>query len=97
MLILGVAGCAGRSPVVPYDDATISEAVRVRLATDDQTKPFAIAVGTTAGVVHVSGSVATSADRDAVERITRETTGVRSVDNYVRFGGVPVPAEASSQ
>jgi hypothetical protein len=36
-------------------------------------------------------------DRDSVERIARETPGVRSVDNDVRFGGAPVPVETSNQ
>ena len=96
MLMIGATGCVGRSPVVPRDDASITEAVGARLAADGQTKPFAITVGTTKGVVNVTGSVATSADRDSVERIARETPGVRSVDNNVRFGGAPVPVETST-
>ena len=79
----------GRVPVVPREDAAITEDVRARLAADEQTKPFDLTVGTTAGVVRVGGSVAKSADRDSVERIARETPGVRSVDNHVRFGDVP--------
>jgi osmotically-inducible protein OsmY len=83
-----------RSPVVPRDDATITEDVRARLAANGQTKPFAITVGTTAGVVHVAGSVAQPADRESVERIARDTPGVRAVDNDVRFGGdQPLPTE----
>jgi osmotically-inducible protein OsmY len=96
-MLIGTTGCAARSHVVPRDDASITEDVRGRLAADGQTKPFAITVGTTAGVVQVTGSVAKSADRDSVERIARETPGVRSVDNQVRFGGVPVPVEPSKQ
>ena len=88
-MLIGVTGCAGPSPVAPRDDVAITEAVRARLAADEQTKPFAIAVGTTKGVVRVSGSVAKSADRDSVERIARETPGVRSVNNDVRFGSTP--------
>jgi len=44
----------------------------------------------------VTGSVAKSADRDAVERIARDTPGVHSVDNNVRYGVAPVPVEASN-
>lgn len=96
-MLIGATGCKGPSPAVPRDDAAITEAVQARLAADEQTKPFAITVGTTAGVVHVGGSVAKSADRDSVERIARETPGVRSVDNDVRFGGAPVPVDTSNQ
>jgi len=91
LAIVMLIGCMGRVPVVPRDDASITEDVRARVAADAQTKPFAITVGTTAGVVKVAGSVATPTDRDSVERIARETPGVRSVDNNVMFGGEPVP------
>ena len=93
--LIGATGCVG-VPVVHRDDTAITEDVRSRLAADGQTKPFAITVATTAGVVQVTGAVAKSADRDSVERIARETPGVRSVDNNVRYGGVPVPVEGSS-
>ena len=86
----------GPSPVVRRDDAAITQDVQARLAADGQTKPFAITVGTTEGVVNVTGMVTKSADRDSVERIARDTPGVRSVDNNVRYGGAPVPVEASS-
>jgi osmotically-inducible protein OsmY len=95
-MLIGVTGCVGRSPVVHREDAAISYDVRARLAADAQTKPFTITVATTSGVVQVTGAVAKSADRDSVERIARDTPGVRSVDNNVRFGGEPVPAEGIS-
>ena len=96
MLMSGALGCMGRVPVAHRDDAAITEDVQARLAADEQTKPFAIKVGTTDGVVHVSGSVAKYADRDSVERIARGTPGVRSVNNDVRFGGVPDPVAPST-
>ena len=95
-MLIGATACVGRAPVVHREDAAITEDVRARLAADGQTKPFAITVATTAGVVNVTGSVAKSADRDSVERIARDTPGVRSVDNNVRYGGAPVPVEPSS-
>ena len=95
-MLIGATGCVGRSPVVHREDAAITDDVRARLAADGQTKPFAITVATTAGVVNVTGTVAKSADRDSVERIARDTPGVRSVDNNVRYGGAPVPVEGAS-
>ena len=92
-MLIGATACVGRVPVVQRQDAAITEDV---LTADGQTKPFAITVATTAGVVNVTGSVAKSADRDSVERIALDTPGVRSVDNNVRYGGTPVPVEASS-
>ena len=92
-ILIGTTGCVRRSAVVPRDDVTITEDVRARLAANAQTKPFAITVGTTAGVVHVAGLVAKPADRESVEGIARDTPGVRSVDNEMRFGDVPVRVE----
>ena len=86
----------GRVPVAPRDDSSITADVRARLAADGQTKPFAITVGTTKGIVSVAGSVPKATDRDSVERIARETPGVRSVNNDVRFGDVPAPAGTSN-
>ena len=94
-ILIGATGCMGRAPVVHREDAAITDDVRARLAADGQTKPFAIKVATTAGVVHVTGDVAKSDDRESVERIARETPGVRSVDNDVRYGAPP--AEGSSR
>jgi osmotically-inducible protein OsmY len=95
-MLIGATGCVSRSPVVHREDAAITQDVQARLAADGQTKPFAITVATTAGIVQVTGSVAKSDDRDSVERIARDTPGVLSVDNNVRYGGAPVPAEGSS-
>src|SRR5512132_512088 len=95
-ILIGATGCMGRAPVVHREDAAITDDVRARLAADGQTKPFAIKVGTASGVVHVTGDVAKSADRDSVERIARETPGVRSVENDVRYGASPVPVEGGS-
>ena len=95
-MLIGLTACMGRAPVVARDDASITDDVRARLAADGETKPFAITVATTAGVVQVTGTVAKSADRDSVERIARDTPGVRSVDNNVRYGGALVPVDASN-
>ena len=89
-MLVGATGCVGRVPIVPRDDTTITGDVKARLAADAQTKPFAITVATTSGVVHMTGSVPKSDDRDSVERIARETPGVRSVNNDVKFGGSPI-------
>ena len=95
--LIGATACTVRSPVVHREDAAITADVRGRLAADEQTKPFAITVATTSGVVQVTGDVANSADRDNVERVARDTPGVRSVDNNVMYGGTPVPVEGSSR
>ena len=94
-MLIAFTACAVRPPMVTRDDASITSDVRARLAADAQTKPFAITVDTKAGVVHVGGDVANDADRKAVERIALEAPGVHTVENDVRYGGVPVPVEPS--
>ena len=96
-MMIAATGCVTQPRVANREDAVITQDVRERLAADGQTKPFTINVATDAGVVHVTGNVGSSADRDSVELIARETPGVRSVDNNVRYGGTPVPVEGSSR
>ena len=95
-MFIAFTACAVHAPLVTRDDASITSDVQARLAADPQTKPFAITVDTKAGVVHVAGDVAKDADRQAVERIARAAPGVHSVENDVRYGAVPVPAEPSA-
>jgi hyperosmotically inducible protein len=96
-MLIAATGCVSQPRVADREDAAITQDVRARLAADQQTNPFAITVATNAGVVNVTGSVDKSADRDSVERIARDTPGVRSVDNNVRFGVTPLPVEGSSR
>ena len=88
-------GCSARQPVVARDDAAITKDVRARIAADTQVSPLAVTVDTKAGIVHLSGDVATDDQRNSVERIARDSPGVRSVDNDVRFGPGPAPVKAT--
>ncbi len=89
-MLIGAMGCAGRQPIVERDDVAITNDVRARLAADTHASPLAVTVDTKAGVVSLSGMVPTDGDRNAVERIARDTPGVRTVDNDVMFGtGTP--------
>jgi len=89
-MLIWAIGCAARQPIVERDDASITNDVRARLAADGQASPSAIGVETKGGVVQLTGTVATDQERNSVERIARDAVGVRSVDNEVRFGDVPV-------
>ena len=96
-MFIAVTACAVRVPLVTRDDASITSDVQARLAADPQTKPFAITVDTKAGIVSVAGDVAKDTDRQAVERIAQGAPGVQSVENNVRYGAVPAPAEPSAE
>lgn len=91
VLAIATAGCAARQTVATRDDVTITSDVRARLAADAQVSALKITVDTKDGVVHLSGSVAKDDERSSIERIARETPGVRTVDNDVRFGATAAP------
>jgi len=92
-ILICAMGCSARQPIVARDDVSITNDVRARLAADTQASPSEITVDTKAGIVHVTGTVATNDERDSIERIAREAPGVRAVNNDVRFGDVPVRAK----
>ena len=92
-LLIGAMGCAATQPVVQRDDVAITKDVRARFAADASVSPLNVSVDTKAGVVRLTGFVATDGDRSSVERIALEAPGVRSVDNSVIFGmGLTPPA-----
>jgi osmotically-inducible protein OsmY len=95
-VLLGITGCAARTPTVTRSDTAISDDVRARLAADPQTEPFDITVDTQSGIVHVTGDVAKDSDRAKVERIALDAPGVSSVNNDVRYGTAPEPAAADT-
>jgi osmotically-inducible protein OsmY len=65
------------------NDATITTAVKSKLAADPGTSAARINVDTSSGVVTLSGSVPTVAERSEAERIARTTQGVRQVINNI--------------
>ena len=85
--VTATVGCAAtKPPVVARDDSAITQDVQARIQADPGSTGSKIGVDTKAGVVSLSGAVASDTVRDSAERIARETPGVRSVDNNVRFG-----------
>jgi osmotically-inducible protein OsmY len=95
-MVIAMIGCAARQPIVERDDASISNDVRARLAADTQAGPSDVTVDTKGGIVRLTGAVATDGQRNSVERIARDTPGVHSVDNNVRFGGAPGDVKATT-
>jgi hypothetical protein len=95
-ILICAMGCSARQPIVQRDDVSITNDVRARLAADAQASPSEIAVDTKAGIVHLTGTVATNDERDSVERIARDAPGVHAVNNDVRFGDVPVRVKSTS-
>jgi osmotically-inducible protein OsmY len=90
-LTILVAGCSMMSKPANEGiaDASITSGVQANLAAEPQLHPYAIAVKTDDGVVHLSGNVATGGERDTAEKIALGSHGVVRVDNYIQFGTLP--------
>jgi hyperosmotically inducible protein len=85
----GMAGSPGSQAGAPgqTDDASITAAVKSKLAADTTVGGLKIDVDTKEGVVSLSGPVKTQDQKDTAERIARETSGVKDVqDNLVISG-----------
>jgi hyperosmotically inducible protein len=79
-LLISVAGCdTGRT----MTDATVTAAVKNKLAAEAATSATRINVETANGVVTLSGSVPTAAEKAEAERLTRATQGVTQVVNNI--------------
>jgi osmotically-inducible protein OsmY len=67
-------------------DGWITTKVKSQFLVDDRVKGTAIDVTTKDGVVTVSGSVPTEAQKRAAEALIKETEGVKQVVNNIRVG-----------
>jgi len=68
------------------DDAELASKVKAKLAADPEVNPFEIDVDVNDGVVRLSGSVDTAADRTEAGRLAADTSGVVSVNNELTVG-----------
>jgi hyperosmotically inducible periplasmic protein len=91
-LLISLTGCENRSAT----DATVTTAVKNKLAADATTSAARINVDTANGVVTLSGSVPTIAEKSEAERVARNTQGVTQVVNNITVeGGGTVTPEAT--
>jgi hyperosmotically inducible protein len=67
-------------------EGTLTAKIKSKMALDDLVKASAIDVDTSNGVVTLSGTVATEAERQRAVQLARETEGVRSVQDRLRVG-----------
>lgn len=68
------------------DDASVSAAVRSKLAWSQQLNDRDTTVSTQRGRVTLTGTVASAKDRDLAQRLAASTRGVSSVDNRLQVG-----------
>jgi hyperosmotically inducible protein len=86
-LLSVAAGCSSTQTAgQQVDDATITAAVKAKLAADGDINPFNIDVDTNNGVVTLQGQVAKAEARSKAEEHARETDGVTRVINLITVG-----------
>ena len=73
------AACGGKSIRPATDDGGLSTRVRTTLLNDPQVAAGGINVTASNGVVTLSGSVRTAAERDRAVSLARQTVGVTDV------------------
>src|SRR5882672_7066561 len=78
-LVISLTGCESRTAT----DATVTTAVKNKLAADPTTSAARINIDTSNGVVTLSGAVPTTAEKSEAERIARNTQGVTQVVNNI--------------
>ena len=86
-LASGVSGCAvtsGHETVGEYtDDATITTRVKTRFAKDATVSAMRIHVNTDKGVVSLSGTAKSQAERTQAESVAASVPDVKSVQNNI--------------
>ena len=85
----GATGCAvtkGQETTGQYvDDATITTRVKTRYAKDPTVSAMHIHVDTMKGVVHLTGTAKSDAERAQAEKLAASTPDVKSVQNDIRL------------
>ncbi len=93
LLIAGLAALSlvsctamtGKSAGRNVDDASITTAVKAKLATSHVTSLTRIGVDTDNGVVYLNGIVPTSAEKSEAARVADSVSGVRKVVNNLQI------------
>jgi osmotically-inducible protein OsmY len=67
-------------------EGTLAAKIKSKMALDDIVKASAIDVDTRDGVVTLSGTVTSEAERQRAVQLARETEGVRSVEDRLKIG-----------
>jgi len=86
-VILMLSGCqaiTGDTLGQNIDDTTITTSVKAKLAADKGSSVTRVQVDTNRGVVALTGTVESAADRARAEQIVRGVSGVRGVANNLQ-------------
>lgn len=77
------------------DDAKITTTVKAKITGERAKNLVKVNVDTRDGVVHLKGSVPTEDDKAKVERLARDTKGVKDVTNDLRVEAAQTSPSAS--
>lgn len=78
-MLTGCQALTGETLGTQIDDTTITTTVKAKLAADKGSSVTRVQVDANRGVVTLTGTVESSADRARAEQITRGVDGVRGV------------------
>jgi hyperosmotically inducible protein len=81
------AGEAAKEAKAALGDGSLTAKIKAKMALDDTVKALDLDVDTVNGVVTVTGTVRSAAERDRALALARETNGVRQVVDRTRIGG----------
>lgn len=90
ILVVLLAGCAsltGETARENMDDATITTAVKAKLAAEKASTLTRVGVDTVQGTVYLTGIVETAALKARAGDLARQVQGVREVVNHLKVQG----------
>jgi hyperosmotically inducible protein len=99
LLALVTVGCAqltGKTAGETVDDATITAAVKSKLAAEKASTLTKVDVDTVKGTVYLRGSVDKAEVRDRATQLARDVKGVREVVNNLTVASTPATSTPSS-
>lgn len=73
-------------------DTILREVVLSILAADSRTSSTDLRVGVLNGIVHLAGKVDSVTERDTVEQLVKQISGIRGVVNRIQAPGAPSPS-----
>ena len=82
--LLGLAGCASPGGTSFLDDATVTMRVKKAIYNDASLKVMDISVTTEAGVVDLTGTVKSKAERSRATAVATKVEGVKRVKNDLK-------------
>ena len=82
--LLGLAGCASPGGTSFFDDAAVTARVKKAIYNEPSLKVMAVGVATEDGVVSLTGTVKSKAERSKATAVAAKVEGVKKVKNDLK-------------